>query len=292
MIIGWGAISVTVTDSRSDNGCSGDAGAGFIGLEVAAGARKHGAEITVLEVAPRVMGRALSEASAAHLVGRHERAGTSVRTGVLIERIVDDGHGRAAGVLFAGGEVLPADLVVVGVGVAPATELAERAGLPVDDGVLVDATLRTEDPHIWAIGDCCRFPLPSGQPVRLESVQNATDQARAVAAAITGEPAPHDAVPWFWTDQHDAKLQIAGLLDGHDRMVLRGDPDADGHSVFCYCGERLVTVESINRLRDHLAARKLLAAGFSPCAADVADDAVDLRELLAVTAPAPRSTAP
>ncbi|WCB93307.1 Rhodocoxin reductase [Baekduia alba] len=266
-------------------------GAGFIGLEVAAGARKRGAEVTVLEVAPRVMGRALSAPSAAHLVGRHERAGASIRTGARIGRIADDGHGRAAGVVLAGGELLHADLVIVGVGVAPATDVAEQAGLPVDDGVLVDATLRTEDPHIWAIGDCCRFPLPSGQHVRLESVQNATDQARAVAAAITGGPAPYDAVPWFWTDQHDAKLQIAGLLDGHDRTVLRGDPDGDGHSVFCYAGERLVAVESINRPRDHLAARKLLAASFSPRAEDVADDAVDLRELLAVTAPAPPSAA-
>jgi 3-phenylpropionate/trans-cinnamate dioxygenase ferredoxin reductase subunit len=266
-------------------------GAGFIGLEVAAGACRHGAEVTVLEVAPRVMGRALSAPSAAHLVGRHERAGASIRTGAAIERIAGDGHGRAAGVVLAGDERLAADLVVVGVGVTPATELAEQAGLPVADGVLVDPTLRTEDPHIWAIGDCCRFPLPSGRHVRLESVQNATDQARAVAAAITGEAAAYDAVPWFWTDQHDAKLQIAGLLDGHDRTVLRGDPDADGHSVFCYAGERLVAVESINRPRDHLAARKLLAAGFSPRAEDVADDATDLRELLALTAPAPPSTA-
>jgi len=278
------ADAVTIRDRMTASTHVVVIGAGFIGLEVAAGARKRDAEVTVLEVAPRVMGRALSAASAAHLVGRHERAGASIRTGAVIERIAGDGHGRATGVVLAGGERLAADLVVVGVGVTPATELAEQAGLAVADGVLVDLTLRTEDPHIWAIGDCCRFPLPSGQRVRLESVQNATDQARAVAAAITGEATAYDAVPWFWTDQQDAKLQIAGLLDGHDRTVLRGDPDGNGHSVFCYAGEWLVAVESINRPRDHLAARKLLAAGFSPRPDAVADDATDLRELLVAQA--------
>jgi 3-phenylpropionate/trans-cinnamate dioxygenase ferredoxin reductase subunit len=266
-------------------------GAGFIGLEVAAGARRRGAEVTVLELAPRVMGRALSAPSAAQLTGRHEQAGVSIRTGVAVERVADDGCGRVAGVVLTSGERLAADLVVVGVGVTPATEVAEQAGLSVGDGVLVDAGLRTEDPHIWAVGDCCRFPLPTGRTVRLESVQNATDQARAVAAAIGGEPAAYAAVPWFWTDQHDARLQIAGLLDGHDRTVLRGDPAGDGHSVFCFAGERLVAVESINRPRDHLAARKLLAAGFSPRAQDVADERVDLRDLLVVSAAALRSAA-
>jgi 3-phenylpropionate/trans-cinnamate dioxygenase ferredoxin reductase subunit len=256
------------------------AGAGFIGLEVAAAARKRGAEVTVVEVAPRCMGRALSAGTAAHLVQRHAAAGATIRVGVGLTRMVDDGRGRLAAVVLADGVQLAADLVVVGVGVSAATELAADAGLSVADGVVVDATLRTGDPAIFAIGDCCRFPLPDGRRVRLESVQNAADHARAAAAAIAGDPEAYDAVPWFWSDQHDRRLQIAGLLDEHDRSVVREDPDSDGFSAFLYAGDRLVAVESINMPRDHLTARKLLATGVSPTPLQAADPHVDLRDVL------------
>lgn len=259
-------------------------GAGFIGLEVAAAARSLDADVTVLELAPRCMARALSEPTADHLVSCHRAAGCTIRTAVTAKHIVDDGRGRAAGVTLSDSTSLEADLVVAGVGVVPRTELAKQARLHVDDGVVVDARLATSDPAIWAIGDCCRFPLPDGRLVRLESVQNATDQARSVADAITGDAAPYVSVPWFWSDQHEQKLQIAGLLDGHDEVVLRGAPGEDGFSAFLYDGPKLVAVESINRPRDHLVARKLLAAGESPRRQDVADTEFDLKtNLLATT---------
>lgn len=256
-------------------------GAGFIGLEVAAAARHRKAEVTVLEIAPRCMQRALSEPTAAYLVALHTRAGATIRSSSAVSRILDDGAGGCGGVLLDDGTHIEADVVVVGVGVSPDVELAEHAGLPIDDGVLVGPTLRTVDAAIWAVGDCCRFPLPDGRRIRLESVQNAIDQARAVGAAITQEPAPYVAVPWFWSDQHGCKLQIAGLIDGYDRAVLRGDPDHDEFSVFLYAKGRLVAVESVNRPRDHFTARKLLAAGRSPSPEDVQDLAVDLRGLVA-----------
>lgn len=256
-------------------------GGGFIGLEVAAAARHRKAEVTVLEVASRCMQRALSEPTAAHLVALHSRAGATIRSSSTVSRILDDGAGGCAGVALGDGTHIEADMVVVGVGVSPEVELAEQAGLSIDDGVLVGPTLRTADSAVWAVGDCCRFPLPDGRRIRLESVQNAIDQARAVGAAITQKPGRYVAVPWFWSDQHGCKLQIAGLIDGHDRTVLRGDPDDDGFSVFLYAEERLVAVESVNRPRDHFTARKLLAAGRSPNPEDVQDLTVDLRGLVA-----------
>ena len=173
---------------------------------------------------------------------------------------------------------LEADVVVIAVGITPNVELAEASGLPVRDGIVVDQTLRTSDHAVWAIGDCANYPNAQvGRPVRLESVQNATDHGRAVAAGIMGGPAPYDALPWFWSDQHSRKLQIAGLLHGHDTTVLRGDPEGEAFSVFCFDGDRLVCVESVNRMPDHMAARKLLTAGRTIDPAAAADEAFDLK---------------
>jgi 3-phenylpropionate/trans-cinnamate dioxygenase ferredoxin reductase subunit len=253
-------------------------GGGFVGLEVAATARARGIGVHVVEAQDRLLARALSAPMSDHLLGVHESAGVDVWRGTAIERFVDDGSGAVAGVVLADGRTIEADTVVVGIGVVPNVGLAETAGLAVDDGIVVDRSLRTADPAIWAIGDCARFPRADGTLVRIESVQNATDQARAAAASIVGGATAYDVVPWFWSVQHEQRLQIAGLSTGHDRAVLRA---ADGGlSVFCFRGEQLLAVESIGRPRDHLAARKLLAAGIGVGLDQAADPAFELKTLL------------
>lgn len=237
-------------------------GAGFIGLEVAAAARKCGLDVTVVELAAQAMGRSVSRLTGEHFVARHRAAGTRIQLGTGVREFLDDGTGAVAGLLTSTGEELRAAMVVVGVGVLPNTELAERAGLTVDDGIVVDGQLRSvDDGSVSAVGDCCRFVEPgSGASVRLESVQNAVDQARCVAKRLAGTPTPYRAVPWFWTDQLDLKLQIAGLTNGHDQTVVSGDPAECTFSVYCFADDRLLGVESVNRPADHLAARRLLAA--------------------------------
>lgn len=239
-------------------------GAGFIGLEVAAGVGKRGAEVTVIEYAPRAMGRAVSAFMGDYFVQRHREAGTVVLLNTGVSLLHDDGTGAVGGVTTISGQDIAADMVVVGVGVRPNSELAETAGLTVDNGIVVDKFLRSvDDPAVFAVGDCALFPdATSGLSVRLESVQNAVDQARYVARRLAGgdddAPAYH-AVPWFWTDQLGLKLQIAGLTSGHDHYELTGDPDAGSFSTLCFTDGHLVGVESVNRAADHLAARKLLA---------------------------------
>lgn len=234
-------------------------GGGFIGLEFASVAIKLGGRVTVLEVAPRALGRAVSAPISLAMVAGHERRGVVVRTGVSATAFVGDG-GRVTGVATSAGDVVPAALVLVGIGVVPNTELAHAAGLVTGNGVLVDEHLLTADPAISAIGDCAAYPsLFAGGVVRLESVQNATDHARTVANRLTGNPLPYAAVPWFWSDQGDLKLQIVGLTAGHDQAVTRGDPSGGSFSVFCFRGPALLGIESINRPADHMAGRKLLA---------------------------------
>ena len=242
-------------------------GAGFIGLEVAAGARKRSAQVTVVEYAARAMGRAVSTFTGDYFVDRHRDAGTRVLLNTGVVRLRDDGTGSVAGVITDDGAEITADLVVVGVGVAPNSELAQAAGLSVDDGIVVDEMLRcVDDPAVSAVGDCSRFlDAASGASLRLESVQNAVDQARFVARRITGraDGSAYRAVPWFWTDQLGLKLQIAGLTAGYDSYELAGDPGSRSFSVLCFAKGQLVGVESVNRPADHLAARKLLAGALS-----------------------------
>jgi 3-phenylpropionate/trans-cinnamate dioxygenase ferredoxin reductase component len=255
-------------------------GAGFVGLEIACAAVAAGCETTVVDIADRVMGRAVSPVISVHTTRLHERAGTRVhlRTGVV--RIHGCG-GRVTGVETTDGSVLPADLVVVGIGVVPNIAAARIGGLATAGGILVDEHLRTSDPSISAIGDCAVFPFGSRR-VRLESVQNAADQARCVAARLTGTPRPYRELPWFWSHQGGMKLQIAGLLPaGEAQSLVRGDPASGRFSVLTYQGRELACVESVNSPGDHLAARRLLAARTSPDPATAADPSVALRDLIA-----------
>lgn len=256
-------------------------GAGFIGLEFAAVAAKRGAQVTVVEQAERVMARAVSPEMSTGFEQLHRGWGTNFLFGSGVTRILGEGDAASA-VETSDGRHIPADLVLVGIGVVPNVELAADAGLAVADGILVDASMATEDPRISAIGDCASHPNPfAGQHVRLESVQNATDQARLLSARLAGRPhASYAAVPWFWSDQGPAKLQIAGIAGPGDESVLRGDPETTAFSVFRFREGRLTAVESLGRPGDHMAARQILARGIAITPNEAADTAFDLKVLL------------
>jgi 3-phenylpropionate/trans-cinnamate dioxygenase ferredoxin reductase subunit len=252
-------------------------GAGFIGLEFASVAITRGASVHIIEVTQQPMGRVVSATISKFFTDAHRAWGAEVLLGTGVTRILGAG-GRVEGVETTDGRHLPAALVLICIGVIPSAEIAHEAGLAVDNGIVVDEQLATADPAILAIGDCANFPtsFATGR-VRLESVQNAVDQARSVAAYIVGKPAPYDKVPWFWSDQGDLKLQIAGITMGHDTAVLRGEPE-DGHfSVFCYRAGRLIGVESVNQTADHVVARRLLAGDPKLTPEQAADESYDLR---------------
>ena len=258
-------------------------GAGFIGLEFAAVAIGKGVGVHILEVTQQPMGRVVSEETSRFFTQAHRDWGAVVSLGVGVTRILGDGR-RATGVETTDGRVLPADLVLICIGVLPNAELAGDAGLAVENGIAVDEYLTTADPMVSAIGDCANFPtrFALGR-VRLELVQNGVDQAREVAARIAGKRvAPYDKVPWFWSDQNNLKLQIAGITVGHDAAILRGDPESRSFSVFCFRGDRLVGVELVNRPADHIVARRLLQAAdprLTP--AEAADESCDLKAHMA-----------
>jgi len=256
-------------------------GAGFIGLEFAATARIKGLEVDVLELASRVMARAVTAEISEYFQGRHADAGVRIHLGVQATAIEASGD-KITGVSLSDGRHIPADLVVVGVGVLPNVELAAEAGLPVASGIIVNEHLLTSDPNISAIGDCALFASPRfGGSLRLESVQNATDHARCVAARLTGDDKAYDGHPWFWSDQGDDKLQIAGLTTGYDRVVLRGDPAQKAFSAFCYRAGKLVGIESVNRAGDHMFGRRLLPTDRSILPEQAADQGFDLKRALA-----------
>jgi 3-phenylpropionate/trans-cinnamate dioxygenase ferredoxin reductase subunit len=240
------------------------AGAGFIGLEVAVVARAMGCEVHVIEFADRALKRAVSREVGDFLVEAQASRGVTFSFSTGVASLAGD-DGKVAAVATSTGTTVPADLVVVGVGVEPNVELAGDAGLQVDDGIVVDARLLTSDPAVSAIGDCARFPAAfSAAPVRLESVQNAVDQARFVAARLAGKSSPdarYDRLPWFWSDQGEYRLQIAGVCSADDDVVVRGDASQGRFSVLRFRGGRLTAVESINSAADHMAARKLLTEG-------------------------------
>src|SRR6185437_11457408 len=211
---------------------------------------------------------------------RHAEAGVRIHLGVMATAIEANGD-KITGVSLSDGRHIPADLVVVGVGVLPNVELAAEAGLPVAAGIIVDERLVTADPDISAIGDCALFASPRfGAPLRLESVQNATDHARCVAARLTGDARDYDGLPWFWSDQGPDKLQIAGLTTGYDQVVVRGDRGQGSFSAFCYKAGRLIGVESVNRAGDHMFGRRLLAANRSITPDQAADSSFDLKAAL------------
>jgi 3-phenylpropionate/trans-cinnamate dioxygenase ferredoxin reductase subunit len=258
-------------------------GAGFIGLEFASVAAKFGVGVHIVEVTNRPMGRVVSEAVSRFFTEAHRGWGAEVALGTGVARIL--GNGKVDSVETSDGRLLPADLVLIGIGVLPNGELAEAAGLAVDNGIVVDEQLLTADPTISAIGDCANYPsrFASGR-CRLESVQNAVDQGHCVAGRLAGRPAGFDKVPWFWTDQGDLKLQIAGITVGHDSAVLRGKPESRSFSVFCYRDGRLIGVESVNRPADHMAARRLLIGDPRLSAQQAADADYDLKAHIAALA--------
>jgi 3-phenylpropionate/trans-cinnamate dioxygenase ferredoxin reductase subunit len=255
-------------------------GAGFIGLEFAATARAKGLEVDVVELGVRVMARAVTAEISEFSQLRFTAAGVRIHLGVQVTSIENDGK-KVTGVSLSDGRHIPADLVVVGVGVLPNVELAAEAGLPVASGIIVSDHLLTADPDISAIGDCALYASHRfGGSLRLESVQNATDHARCVAARLTGKDEVYDGVPWFWSDQGPDKLQMVGLTTGYDRVVVRGDREQGQFSAFCYKGEKLLGIESVNRAGDHMFGRRLLGAGRSITPEQVGDAGFDLKGAL------------
>jgi 3-phenylpropionate/trans-cinnamate dioxygenase ferredoxin reductase subunit len=253
-------------------------GGGYIGLEVAATARELGMEVTVLEMADRVMNRVTGPEVSAFYTAEHTRHGVQIRCNETV-RALRGAAGHVHTVLTEQGGEYPADAVVVGVGVAPTDELASAAGLECENGVVTDAHCRTSDQAIWAAGDCAsHLNRQYGKHLRLESVDNAFEQGNTVALNLLGTPTPHDKLPWFWSDQFDLKLVIVGVSHGYDTTVMRGDPRTHSFSV-CYlrAGE-LIAIDSINSPKDQMAARKLIAAHVRPNIAKLADAAIPLKD--------------
>ena len=255
-------------------------GGGFIGLEVAASARKLGIEVTVLEAAPRLLGRVLAPALSDWFAELHRRHGVQVLLGAHLAALETGPDGQVCGARLADGDFCPGAAVLVGIGVQANDALAQAAGLACERGIVVDACGRSSDAHLYAAGDCTARRLPDGTLLRLESVHNATEQAKSVAAAILGQERPFTATPWFWSEQYDKKLQMAGLSAGADQWALRGALDDATFSLYHFQGARLLAVDSVNATREHLQARKLLDAGVSPTPEQAADPAFDLGSLL------------
>lgn len=250
-------------------------GGGYIGLEGAAVAAQLGLDVTVLEMAPRILQRVAAPETSDYFRALHRSHGVKILESTGLARLSGDGH--VTGAQLSDGREVPADFVIVGVGIAPDTALTEAAGLTLNNGIECDAQGRTSAPHVWAAGDCASFPWRDGR-LRLESVQNAIDQAEAVAENILGAAKDYMPQPWFWSDQYDTKLQIAGLNTGYDRIITRRG--AEAVSFWYYRGETLLAVDAMNDPRGFMVAKRLLAAGRSPDPALVADAGTDLKALL------------
>ncbi len=254
-------------------------GGGFIGLEIAATARALGKQVTVLESAPRLLSRSVSAELAEHVLATHRASGIDLRLGVKVGDFVIDGDRLAS--LSVDGQPQPVELLVMGIGAAPQMQLAQDAGLACENGIVVDEALRTSDPAILAIGDCASFTEHgSGRRLRLESVQNANDQARTALATLTGQPEPYRALPWFWSEQGSLRLQMAGLMPADGVRHRRAGATPASFSILHYVEDRLACVESVNAPLDHMAARKLLETGKSPAPAVACDPAVALKSLI------------
>ncbi len=253
-------------------------GGGYIGLEAAAVARHKGLEVTVIEMADRILKRVASPETAGMIRNIHIGHGVSIRESTGLIRLNGEG-GHVVSADLADGTVLPVDLVIVGIGVTANTELAELAGLTVGNGIVVDEFARTSDPDIFAVGDCAELPW-QGQRVRLESVQNAVDQAESVAATLAGQPAPYEAKPWFWSDQYDVKLQIAGFNLGYDDTLVRPGAREGSASIWYFRHGRFVAVDAINDAKAYVTGKKLLEIGREPDRHIIADPAQDLKLLL------------
>ncbi|MDP1912997.1 NAD(P)/FAD-dependent oxidoreductase [Brevundimonas sp.] len=250
-------------------------GGGYVGLEAAASARALGAEAVVIERMDRVLARVASETLSAFFTSHHRAHGVEVLTSADVVAFED------GGVRLGDGRLIAADAVLVGVGALANDALARTAGLACEKGVVVDEAARTSDPAIWAIGDMTFRPIPvhGGRRHRLESVPNALEQAKQAAAAITGRPTPTPEVPWFWSDQYEVKLQIAGLPDGADRQVVRGDVQGGAFAVFHLAGDRLVCVEAVNAPAEFMAGRLMISRGQAVDAVRLADLSVSMKEV-------------
>ena len=254
-------------------------GGGYIGLEAAAGLRKLGKEVVLIEAAERVLGRVAGEPVSRFFEKAHRAEGVDVRLSASVECI--EGDGRVSGVRLKSGETVPADLVIIGIGIDAAAGPLLEAGCEGGDGVDVDEYCRTSLPDIYAIGDCSRHSnrFAGGARIRLESVQNANDQAAAAAKAILGRPEPYDSIPWFWSNQYDLKLQTVGLMHGHDDVVVRGDLESRSFSTIYLREGRVVALDCINATRDYVQGRKLILEGAAPDPSQLADASKPLKEL-------------
>ncbi len=251
-------------------------GGGYIGLEAAAVAAKLGLDVTVVEMARRILARVAAAETSDYFRALHLKQGVVILEGVGLETLV--GEARVTAAQLSTGKEIPVDFVIVGVGIQPASRLAEAAGLAIDNGIRTDSHGRTSDPHIWAAGDCASFPHGEGR-LRLESVQNAIDQAELVADNMLGEGLNYTAMPWFWSDQYETKLQIAGLSTGYDHIVTRG-PDGDAVSFWYFNGDRLIAVDAMNDPRAYMVGKRLLEMGRTVEPAALANPDTNLKSLL------------
>lgn len=252
-------------------------GGGYIGLEAAAVAAKLGLNVTVVEAAPRILGRVAAAATADMIRALHQSHGVRIIEGTPLAAL--EGDSRVTSVRLEDGRNLLADLVILGIGIAPETQLAEAAGLRIDNGIACDAHGRTSDPAIWAAGDCASFPW-HGQRIRLESVGNAIDMAELVAKNILGAGKDYAPKPWFWSDQYDAKLQIAGLNAGYDQTVFRAGDAPDSGSIWYYRDGQLIAVDALNDARAYMVGKRLIESGRNADPVRVADPGVAVKELM------------
>ncbi|MHA4851190.1 NAD(P)/FAD-dependent oxidoreductase [Rhodococcus sp. MSC1_016] len=261
-------------------------GAGYIGLEVAAAAVRIGMTVTVLEAASRVLARVTAQPISEYYEAVHREAGVNILTNCMVEGLETRGDGRIETVRCSDGTRLAADLVVVGIGLIPNSELAAAAGLEVDNGIVVDDDLRTADPHIMAVGDCVRqYSHLYDRFVRVESVPNALEQARNAAAVLCDKPTRPTGAPWFWSDQYDLSLKMVGLSEGYDRLVLRGRPEDRSFSAFYVVGDRVLAVDTINRPADFNVSKRLISERIPVTADLLAASDVSLRDLVTSTQP-------
>ena len=259
-------------------------GGGYIGLEAAAVLTKLGKQVTLFEALPRVLARVAGAELSVFFETEHRAHGVDLRTGVGVVAL--EGEGRVSSVRLDDGSAVNAELVIVGIGIIPSVQVLITAGAKGSNGVDVDEHCRTSLPNVFAIGDCAAHAnaFADGATIRLESVQNANDQATIAAKAICGDALPYTATPWFWSNQYDLKLQTVGLSTGHDQVVMRGDPATRSFSVLYLKAGRMIAIDCVNAVRDYVQGRKLIEAGISPDPAKLADTELALKELLPVSA--------
>lgn len=254
-------------------------GGGYIGLETAASLHKLGAEVTVLEAAERILQRVTAAEVSSFYKQKHQREGVKVLENVQLECI--KGEHKVEGVISSDGTEFPADMVIIGIGVIPNIELAEEAGLHIDNGIVVDEQGRSSDMDIFSAGDCCTYPHPKlKRQLRLESVPSANDTARIIASTLCNKPYPNIEHPWFWSDQYDIKLQIAGVNMGYTEHVLRGNPEEENFSVWYFNDKKLIAADCINRPKDFMAAKQVLKLDAELTAEQLADESVELKTLI------------